>query len=488
VAASRRIPLVVAIALAAVLAVVASLTTCAPDDVAQVPAGERSKERAARTPARSAPGRTPRARVANEAEVVTETTAAPVTPEPATGWPTGRIRVTVTRGGAAMPDADVLLLTKPAKPSAPQPGSSDGAYFDVPWYLGVTNRYYAGVGLPDANGHVTWAARKGAKGADGSVIFDAPVGPTYVVVAKSGDEWLVVRGRREVTPDPSRAIDVAVEVRGAAKIAGRCIDADDKPVPDAWVQAIDPVDDVPASPLVNTDASGAFALDVDGDRPSWRVRAVASRHLQLCNAEAEVVAVPADTTVSGVVAGATPIEIRMARGRSVVLDVTGEVVFNHLQVEGLVYEPSANAWGRLGGPVYGRATSSDHAFAAVPWTDAERPLMVWSWGNPPIQTAVDPRGRDRVSLKLPVGRKATVKGRGWLAGDRIRAVCRWGAPGAEIPVIWVENEVGPDVAWSRDDTPPCEVEFRLVRDGREIGARPTAPAGKDDALSLRIDL
>jgi hypothetical protein len=475
-----------AISITAVFAVVASLTTCAPDDVARIPAGERPAEAVSPTPPRSPPARTPRARVA--AEPGNGSAAAADAAKPAPGPETGRVRVTVTCDGVAMPDADVVLLrVKSAKPPPPRPPWSDGAYFDVPWYLGVTSRYDTEFGTPDASGVTSRSARTGTKDADGSVTIVAPAAPTYVVVASVGGARLIARERREVTLDPLRTIDVALDVRRVPNIAGRCIDADDKPVADAWVQAVDPVDDVPASPLVKTDTNGAFTLEVDGTRPSYRVRAVASRHLQLCNAEAEAVAIPADTTVSGVADG-TPLEVRMARGRSVLLDVAGEVVFNHLQVEGLVYEPSANAWGRLGGPVYGRATSSDHAFAAVPWTDAERPLMVWSWGSPPIQTAVDPRGRDRVSLKLPVGRKATVKGRGWLAGDRVRAVCRWGTPGSEIPVIWVETEVGPDVAWSRDDTPPCEVEFRLVRDGREIGARPTAPAGKDDALSLRIDL
>src|SRR5260370_31635 len=85
--------------------------------------------------------------------------------------------------------------------------------------------------------------------------------------------------------------------------------ADARPVADAWVQAIERVADVPASPLVTTDPNGAFTLDVDGSFPSYRVRAVASRHLQLCNAESEAVSVPADTTVSGVVADGTPLEV-----------------------------------------------------------------------------------------------------------------------------------------------------------------------------------
>ena len=42
--------------------------------------------------------------------------------------------------------------------------------------------------------------------------------------------------------------------------------------------------------------------------------------------------------------------------------------------------------------------------------------------------------------------------------------------------------------WSRDDAPPCEVEFRLVRGGREIGARPSVPAGPDEAPAVRLDL
>ena len=486
---SRRVGFAVTASIAVALALVLLWTTCAPPG-AGPPSGEVAPSASSAPAARPAPARTPRPRSLPAPEPRTEDPGvAPLAGGVSdAGRATGRVRVTVTCEGRPVPDAKVILFSDPPLPAQPVGDAavwSDGAYFGVPRSLGLWGDARPVLFPSLLRGEVAASET----GSDGSVEITAAAGKALAVFVESGVEGFVPRERRGVTPMAGRAIDVAVDVCRVMRITGHCLDDEGRPVADAWIQAIEPIGDRPVSALEKTTPQGAFALRVVGAFPSYRVRAVASRRLPLCDSEAAIPPIPADTTAIGVVPDGMPLEIRMPRTRTVVLDVTAEVPFNHLQVEGLVYEPTANAWGRLGGPVYQRgASDSKHAFAGLPRPDAERPIYLWSWGGPPVHTAFDPRGRDRVTLTMPRSRKVTVKGRGWAAGDRIRVVCRLGSPGEEIPVIWVENDVTGCSEWSRDDAPPCEVEFRLVRGGREIGARPSVPAGPDEAPAVRIDL
>lgn len=404
--------------------------------------------------------------------------------------PPGRVRVTVRCDGRPVPGVDVWLRSGAPLWTSAHPEWSDGAYFGPPLYLGLAPEAEP-VSGSDAL-RKQWGGPAGRTGDDGVAECDAAPDVPYVVRVASSADRLFVREHPRVTVGAGAVVDVVLDVRHAARITGRCLDADGRPVTGAWVQARTADGARPASGVVRTAPTGEFTLEVDGADASYVVRVAAPRAYRLSDDDTDLPSIVADATLTDVVPGDASLDVRLGRERHVLLDVTAEVPFAHLQVEGLVFDATANAWGRLGGPVFTRVlneTTADarRAVAAVPRPDAERPLCVWSWGNPPMLNAVDPRGRERAAVRLERGRRTSVTGAGWLATDRVRVVCFVG-PGGDLPVIWVEEAPGPGGTWSRADTPPCKVEFRLVRDGCEIGTRPTVPASRDDAPAVRIDL
>src|SRR5262249_45058030 len=146
-------------------------------------------------------------------------------------------------------------------------------------------------------------------------------------------------------------VGVTVRLGRALGISGRCVDLRGQPVAGAWAQAFSEDGARPASELVKTEEKdGSFALAVDAASATYRVRAVAPRSLPLCADGASLPQLVGDAEVRGVAAGGEPLEIRMPDEPAVVLEVTGDVPIHHLQLEGLVFDDAAQAWGRLGGP------------------------------------------------------------------------------------------------------------------------------------------
>jgi hypothetical protein len=401
------------------------------------------------------------------------------------------VRVRVTRDGRPEAGAVVWLQSMAADepaPDVPDTRWSDATYFGVPRHLGLAERFdpESSVVAPENRGPA-----QGGTSRDGIAEISVTAGVAYAVVVKRVDGSLLVADAPVVHPADGETLDVDVSLRRAATVAGRCVDENGSPVAGAMVQAFAATAERAASAIVRSGADGSFSLTVDGGRSSVRVRVAAPRLLRMCDSEAALPPSLDDAMVDGAIPGGPSVDVRLRRAPSVVLELTSDVPFGHLQVEELAFDETANVWGRLGGPVYTRdaATAADpkHAFVALSRADAQRPLMLWTWGSPPELSGVDPRGLSRARVHLAHGRKLSVTGKGWRAGDRLRVVCFIGAAGAEFPGVWVENEVGDGVTWSRDDTPPCEVELRLVRASREIGPHLRVPAGSEDA-AVRLDL
>ena len=99
-------------------------------------------------------------------------------------------------------------------------------------------------------------------------------------------------------------------------------------------------------------------------------------------------------------------------------------------------------------------------------------------------TVVDPRGVDRLGARVPRARNVWVQGRGWRPTDRMHVICSAGAPGSEVPVLWMDRPIGDAKTWSVPNAPPGRVEFRVVRDGAVAGRAVVAPGDEGGAFAL----
>lgn len=480
------------LAVAVIVAVVVLIATCSDDAAKSTTASSEERSSPAPRP-RVAPRRASDRRAAGssarlDADASPDGAAGTVATNPSASK--GQVRVRVTREGSPVEGAAIWLLPiAPGEvaPDVPVTQWSDGAYFGAPRHLGFAERF--------ASSHdaalVRFGGAAGRTDTDGAVELPAPAASAVAVLAVVNERELIAGDLPVVRTADGETVQAALSVRPSATIAGHCLDDDGSPVGGAMVQAFDAREERAASALVRTEADGAFSLTVDASRPSVRVRAAAPRNLPMCDTESALPPVLGDSLVEGVAPGGPPLEVRLRRESGVVLELTSDIPFGHLQVEELAFDAAGQVWGRLGGPVYtrdvGKSADPKRAFVALSRADVLRPLMLWTWGGPPELTGVDPRGRTRVTARFARGRRMTVTGKGWLAGDRVRVVCRIGPAGEEFPGVWVENDVAPGGSWSRDDTPPCEVEVRLVRGGREIGPRQRVAAGSEDA-TVRLDL
>jgi len=370
--------------------------------------------------------------------------------------------------------------------------SSDGAYMmGLPRYTALWQHFdpVLGSGAPVPG----FEEVRGVTGADGYVTLDVPAGRSLVLFVRHAMSGIPLVSQPRVHLAAGQESSVTIEASRVRTVKGRCLDADGKPLGGILVQAIHPRQERPLSRTLATSAEGAFELAVFGEDPDVRIRAVGPHGaLGIHDTEAEVSPIPAETTVSGVVPGEGSVDVWMPNAPLVFIELTvaeGDPPLGHLQIEGLVWDAVSSAWGRLGGPAYRRArggTGGRRAVVALPRSEAVHPLMLWSWGW--TITAADPRGADRLSVEIPRGRWAGVRGRGWHERDRLRVVAFCGPAGAEIPSIWIDGPLGKTDHWSRDDSPPAAIEFQILRDGVLVGRSARVPPGTGRAAEVRIDL
>ncbi len=413
-----------------------------------------------------------------------------------TSEPTGRVRVLMLRDGQPFEGGHVCFypaenyLDAKAWDGATH---SDQAHAGLPLYTHFWPGFEPVLGSADGAQHLEERAR-GVTGRDGVVTLDVRANRSLVPYVRYRMSGIPLVSQPRVNVAAGGETTLTIEAAPMRPLTGRCVDAADRPLAGMWVQAIAPREERPLSRKVETSAAGEFQLEVWGTEPYVCVRAVVpyvAHPLGIHDAESEVPPVPAETTIAGVVPGAGSVEIRMPDAPLVFVEVTtaeAESPLTHIQIEGMVFDPRASAWGRLGGPQYRRTTNATDARRAVvglPAADAVRPLMFWSWGR--TITAVDPRGVSRIAVEIPTGRRVSVSGRGWRETDRLRVVCSVGPPGEELPCIWIDSVLGKTDHWSRDDAPVGVIEFQVVRDGVVVG-RARVPAGTGPAPAVAIDL
>lgn len=506
--------------LAAVAVAVACLATCrGDDDVApkaepQTAAIDAAPRRAPHPRRRAAPepavlpsaigGSGSAALVGNSESVLLlpSATNAPsgwveTPPAPAEAPPTGRVRVQMLRDGRPFEGGHVCFV---AAERFVEPGPwdglacSDGAYFGLPMYTPMWPHFDPVLGSADGDQRSEESAR-GVTGADGTVTLDVRANQTLVPYVRYGSSGIPLVSQPRVSVAAGGETTLTIEAAPMRTLAGRCVDSADKPLAGIWVQAIAPGEERPLSRRVQTLATGEFRLEVFGTDREVRVRAVVpyvAHPLGIHDSEAEVPPIPAETTIVGVVPGVDTAVVRMHAAPLVFIELTvaeGDAPLGHVQIEGLAFDARTSSWGRLGGPKYHRANASPggrRAVIALPRAEADRPLMLWSWGW--TVTAVDPRGEDRVSVLIPRGRRASVRGRGWKDGDRLRVVSFLGPEGREFPCTWIDGVVGSVGKWSRDDSPVSAIEFQIVRDGAVVGRSARVPPGTGPAAEVAIDL
>jgi hypothetical protein len=417
--------------------------------------------------------------------------------EPARPPGTGRVRVRMLKDGRPFAGGHVCFCPE-EKYVEPRPWDgttcSDFAYAGLPLCAPMWPGFDPVLGSADGAQQFEERAR-GVTAADGTVALDVRADVSLVPYVRYASSGIPLVSRPRVKVAEGGETELAIEAAQMRPLTGCCVDSAGRPLAGMWVQAVAPGEERPLSRKVETSATGAFQLEIFGDDHDVRVRAVVPYHarpLGIYDAESDVPSIPAETTVAGVVPGADPVDLRMSPAPLVFIELTaaeGGPPLGHLQIEGLAYDPRASAWGRLGGPQYRRAAGKPggrRAVIALPRAEAVRPLMLWSWGW--TVTAVDPRGADRVSVEIPRGRRASVRGRGWKDGDRLRVVCFLGPEGQELPCIWIDGVVGKTGSWSRDDAPVSAIEFQIVRDGAVVGRSARVPPGVGPAAEVSIDL
>jgi hypothetical protein len=403
------------------------------------------------------------------------------------------LRVLVTCGGVPWRGASVyvfdaeaaksLAVTPSAATLRRPPAFSDAAYFGIPLGSGLWPEFNA---LPSPRelhaGRVVAAPRTAE---DGVVVMQLPVGADYAVVGGWNNGLLATVRGVELTPDATTEVRLAIPTM--RQLTGTVLRHDGTPAADAHVQAFAAADELPLSPVDRTDANGAFLLDVTEDTKACRLRVAGSRGrgTPLALRASDPPALDGDVTTGAVAVGGDPVVVQLPRADVVLLDVSCETPFGHVQVEDLVYDADAGAWGRLGGPSF-KGDAVKRAVVPVQRVLGGRPLYVWSWGY--ACTAVDARGRGRVDVRLTRGREVTCAGRGWKPGDRLRVVQREKLDEGEAWVIWLDgDDVGASGTWTRGDCAISAMEFRLMRDGRVIG-KAAVPAGTAQAGTFRIDV
>jgi hypothetical protein len=415
-------------------------------------------------------------------------------PDDTAAPPSGRVNVLLLKDGEPFRGGHVCFF---AESQMIEPAewdgiaSSDGAYFSVPHYKPLWPHFDPVLGSArPVNG---FAAERGITGADGRVSVDVPVDLPLVVFVRYRRSGIPLRSMPRIRLAQGEEVELTLEAATERTVMGRCIDDAGRPLVGILVQAVAPLAERPVSRMVETDIDGRFTLPVFGDDSEVRLRAVVSyiaHPLPMHRDAAELPSIPADTTVHGVVPGGLSIDVRMPAAPVVLVELRSDPKdspLQHLQIEGMVFDARASAWGRLGGPQYRRSPAGGGTvFVAIPRDEARRPLMLWSWGW--TLTAVDPRGRERMEVEITRGRRAGVVGRGWRASDRLRVIAFCGPEGAKLPCIWIDGALGERDAWHRDDCPIDEMEFQIVRDGRVIGRSARVPPGRDTAEDVRIDL
>ncbi len=421
---------------------------------------------------------------------------------------TGRVRVRMLDGdGIPFKGGHVCFYPEAAfGEPAPWDGitSSDGAYTALPVYTALWPHFDPVLksGKPIRG----FERVRGITDSDGYITLDVPAGRSLVTFVRYAMSGIPLVTNPRVNVDEGGEIELTIQAARKRTVKGRCLGGDGGPLEGIVLQALAPLAERPLSRLVESSASGDFEIVVFGDDPTVRLRAVVpyvSRPLGIYDSEAEVPAIPAETTVVGVVPDTGSVDVWMLDAPLVFIELTvpaGDGPLGHLQIEGLVFDPRAAAWGRLGGPHYRRSVriledsgalvpstpAARSAFIALPRAVATRPLMLWSWGW--TITAVDPRGLDRVRVPIPRGRRVELRGRGWRETDRLRVVAFCGPPGREIPCIWLDGRVGQTDRWARDDSPVAEIEFQIVRDGVVVGRSARVPAGTEPAAEVVIDV
>ena len=418
-------------------------------------------------------------------------------PVPVVPGSTGRIHLLMLKDGRPLDGAQIRFISeKRFKEPTPWDGvtASDYAYAGPPLYTQLWPHYDPV--LDSARPIVGLLERvHGTTDQDGRLTMEIPAGRSLVLFVLHRDGGIPLVTQPHINMAMDGEVSITIEAARGRGVTGVCLDERGQALPGMWVQAIAPVEERPLSGSFISGPDGAFRLEVYGDDPTIRVRASVAHNIPLSRfyeSEAEVPPIPAETTIEGVVPGTGKVEIRMPDAPLVFIELTvaaNQPPLRHLQIEGLAFDPRAEAWGRLGGPQYQRPASevgSRRAIIALPRSEAMRPLMLWSWGW--TITAVDPRGKDRVSVTIQRGRKASVRGKGWKATDRLRVVCFCGPAGKELPCIWIEGPIGSKNQWSRNDSPISGIEFHIVRDGEIIGRSERVPPGTGAAREVRIDL
>jgi len=410
--------------------------------------------------------------------------------------PTGRVRVRMLKDGRPFEGGHVCFMPEEVfVEPGPWDGTScsDGAYTGLPMYTHMWNHFDPVLGSGAPVPHFQRA--RGVTGSDGRVTIDIAAGRTLVPFVRYAASGIPLAAQPRIHVPEGGEVTLTIETARIRTVTGRCLGSDRKPLPGIFVQAVAPLAERPLSRTVQTSATGTFELSVVGGDSTVRVRAVVpyvTQPLAIHESESDVPPIPAETTVTGVVPGGASVDVWMPPAPLVFIELTvaeGEPALSHLQIEGLAFDPRAAAWGRLGGPQYRRAVRGSggrRAVIALPRAEAVRPLMLWSWGW--TITAVDPRGADRVSVEIPRGRRAGVRGRGWKKGDRLRVVAFLGPAGREIPCIWIDDVVGAAVEWARDDSPVAAIEFQIVRDDVVVGRSARVPPGTGPATEVSIDL
>lgn len=418
----------------------------------------------------------------------------PMQPPPTPPTGTGRVKILMLKDGHPFEGAHVCFYPADQYVDAkPWDGArwSDSASF--PLYVHFWPFYEPVLGSADGAQNAEERSR-GITDVSGSLVLDVRAGVTLVPYVRYQMSGIPLVAQPRVKVAEGGETTLRIEAAAKRSISGRCTDEAGRGLVGIWVQAIAPGEERPLSLKRETTADGSFLLDVWGSDPQVSVRALvphAARPLGIYEAESDIPPIPAETTVAGVVPGDRPVSVRMAPTPVVIIELTSNVgeAPSDLQVESLVYDPRASAWGRLGGPKYARvAGPSPHpvrGFVALPVPDAARPLMLWSRGL--TLTAVDTRGADRLAVTIPRGRQVTLRGRGWRETDRLRVVAWVGPPGEEFPCIWIERQVGKEDRWGAPDAPIGAIEFQLVRDGEVIG-RSRIAAGDGPASEASIDI
>ncbi len=412
----------------------------------------------------------------------------------ATG-PTGRVEALMLKDGRPFQGGHVCFFSEDqfVEP-APWDGvrSSADAHLGVPFPTGLWPHFdpVLGSGGPVRQFEIA----RGMTDAEGRVTLNVPADRSLVTCVLIGMSGIPLTSQPRVRVDEGGKVAITIEAAQQRTVRGRCVDGDGEPLEGILVQVLSPLAERPVSRLAHTTKTGEFSVDVFGDDPEVRVRAVwnyAKYPLGIYESESEVPPVPAETTVSGIVPGEGDVHIWMQPAPLVFIELTipeSGFRFDHLQIEGLAFDPRSAAWGRLGGPLYGHSqrAGGGGAVVGVPKSVAVRPLLVWGLGW--AVTAIDPRGRERLAVAITRGRRTSVQGSGWRATDQIRVIAILGPPGAELPCIWVDGDLGHVDRWAHDNSPISAIEFQIVRDGVVVGRSARVPAGTDAAEPVVIDL